>query len=62
MTKNLFVRLRKSTPWIGGGMLLQAGGCAFTGDELLQGLFSAIANNLLTGLVFGLFNVPASGI
>ncbi len=39
------------------GMLLQATGCEFDGTRLAEGLFVAVAQNLIQGFVFGAFNL-----
>jgi hypothetical protein len=53
---NSFVR--KATPLLGAGLLLQAGGCTVDVNSLAAGLLTSIANNLIASYVFGVLNVP----
>jgi hypothetical protein len=50
--------VRRMAPTLAAGYLFQTTGCTVTGEEIAQGLISAILNNLITSLIFGLFNVP----
>ncbi len=49
---------RKVIPWLGAGVLLQAGGCDLSGGTILETLLSVFLNNFLTDLAFGIFNTP----
>ncbi len=53
--------VRKITPVLSAGLLLQAGGCNFNGSNTLQQLTTLIANNLIVDFVFGAFSLPAFG-
>ncbi|UCC29812.1 MAG: hypothetical protein JSU86_16600 [Phycisphaerales bacterium] len=53
--------VRKMAPVLGAGLLLQAGGCSVDLSAIGQGLLTSIATNLISSIVFGLFNVPLSG-
>ena len=61
MTRRWNLLVRKMSPLLAAGMLLQAGSCAVDPNAIAQGLFSAIVNQLISNLVFGLFNIPISG-
>lgn len=50
--------MRRVAPVIAAGCLFQTSGCTIDGSGIAEGLFTAILNNLITSLVFGLFNVP----
>lgn len=49
---------RKVIPWLGAGVLLQAGGCDFSGGTILQTVLSVVLNNFFTDLAIGIFNTP----
>ncbi len=53
--------VRKMAPILGAGLLLQAGGCSVDLSAIGQGLLNSIATNLISSVVFGLFNIPLSG-
>lgn len=49
---------RKVIPWLGAGVLLQTGGCDFSGGTILQTVLSVVLNNFFTDLAIGIFNTP----
>ena len=61
MTRRWNALARKIAPMLGAGVLLQTGGCNLEPAGLAQELVTAIANNLITSLVFGVFNLPVPG-
>ena len=61
MTRRWNSMVRKTAPILTAGFLLQAGGCSFDPNSIAQGLLTAIANSLVSNLVFGIFNIPVSG-
>ncbi len=40
-------------------MLLQAGGCTVNFNELFAGLATSVINELITGIIFGAFNLAS---
>ncbi len=58
MTRRCNLIVRKLSPLLGAGLLLQAGSCAIDPAAVTQGLLSSILNQLIAGVVFGLFNIP----
>ena len=48
---------RRTAALLSAGMLLQTGGCAIDTNAILSGLATSIANNLISSIVFGAFNV-----
>jgi hypothetical protein len=52
--------LRRVAPALTAGCLFQATGCTINAEGIAQGLLTAILNNLITSLVFGLFNIPVA--
>lgn len=48
---------RKLAPLLSAGVLLQATGCQLDATSIAGGLGTLIANNLISGLVFGVFNL-----
>ncbi|RME37980.1 MAG: hypothetical protein D6788_08365 [Planctomycetota bacterium] len=59
MTGRLHRLSKRLMPLLAAGYLLQAGGCTTIDTNLItQGLLTAILNNLITDIVFGVFNVP----
>ena len=52
--------LRRLSPWIGAGALLQAGSCDLDANQLAAELTTSIANVLITNLVFDAFNLNGS--
>jgi len=52
---------RKAGALLAAGYLLQASGCAVDTTTLVGGLVTAIANSLISDVVYGLFNIPFSG-
>ena len=59
MSQRINRMFRRFAPVLGAGMLLQAGGCNLDINTLAAGLVTSIANNLITNLVFGAFNLGA---
>lgn len=59
MAQRWKVAVRWAAPILGGGLLLQTGGCAIDPALLVEGLFLTAINELVTQAVFGLFNAPA---
>lgn len=57
MTKRLTYVLRRIVPLASAGLLFQANGCAIDTNALAAGLASTIANNLISSIVFGAFNI-----
>ncbi len=57
MSHRLHRITRRIVPVLTAGVLLQTGGCTVDFDSLASGLVSAIANDLITGIVFGAFNL-----
>ena len=57
MTKHLNLMMRKLTPLLTAGVLLQTGGCEFDTANLSSGLITSIANSLISSFVFGLFGL-----
>jgi hypothetical protein len=55
MTKRLDALVKRITPFLAAGMLLQASGCDLTGTT--SGLVTSIANALITNFVFGVFGL-----
>jgi hypothetical protein len=51
--------MRKVAPLMSAGMLLQAGGCSFNTDAIVQSLILDVANDLVASILFGIF--PAAG-
>ena len=52
--------MRRVSPFFGAGLLLQTGSCSGVEfNELASGLTTAIVNELITGIVFGAFNLVA---
>jgi len=52
---------RKAGALLAAGLLLQAGSCAVDPSALAGGLMTAVLNNLISSLVYGVFNIPLSG-
>jgi hypothetical protein len=52
---------RKAGPLLAAGLLLQVGSCAVDPTALAGGLLTAVLNNLITSVVYGVFNIPLSG-
>ena len=62
MTRHWNAIVRKTVPALSAGLLLQAGGCDIADpNTIAQGLFTTIANNVISSFVFGVFNIPFSG-
>jgi len=59
MSHRLGRMMRRFSPVLGAGILLQAGSCSFNFNELGASLTAAIVNELITDFVFGVFNVGA---
>ena len=59
MTNRWNVLMRKVAPLLSAGMLLQAGGCSFNTDAIVQSLVLGVANDLVASILFGIF--PAAG-
>ena len=57
MTKRFNYIVRRIVPIVSAGLLFQANGCAYDTNSLVAGLASTIANQLISSLVFGAFNV-----
>ena len=57
MSNRLNRLMRRVTPFLGAGMLLQAGGCTVNFNELFAGLATSVVNELITGIIFGAFNI-----
>jgi len=57
MSHRLNRLMRRVTPLLGAGMLLQAGGCSVNFTDLIAGLTASVVNELVTGIVFGAFNI-----
>jgi len=57
MSHRLKRLMRRVTPLLGAGMLLQASGCTFNFNELLASLTASVVNELVTGIVLGAFNI-----
>jgi len=51
--------VRKCSPWLGAGVLLQAGGCTVDINSLAAGLTQSIINTIVADFIFGIFNVGA---
>ena len=49
--------MRRLYPLLGAGVLLQTGSCATSLNELGAQLTAAIANELITSFIFGVFNL-----
>ena len=60
MTRFCHCLLRRVAPALTAGCLFQATGCTINAEGIAQGLLTAILNNLITSLVFGLFNIPVA--
>ncbi len=62
MTRHWNSIVRKMAPALSAGLLLQAGGCDIVDPNMIaEGLLTAIANNLISSFVFGVFNIPFAG-
>ena len=59
MTNRWNALMRKVAPLLSAGMLLQAGGCSFNTDTIVQSLVLGVANDLVASILFGIF--PAAG-
>ena len=59
MTNPMTKVMRKISPWLAAGVLLQAGSCSVDTTTLATGLVQSLANALISDLIFGLFNVGA---
>jgi len=59
MTNRWNALLRKFAPLLSAGMLLQAGGCSFNTDAIVQSLVLGVVNDLVASFLFGIF--PAAG-
>jgi hypothetical protein len=59
MSQQLHRFTRRIVTLMSAGLLLQAGGCTIDTNALVSGLVTAIANDLITGIVFGAFNLAA---
>ena len=57
MARRMYWIARRTVALFGAGILLQTGGCALDTNTLAAGLASTIANNLISSLVFGSFNL-----
>lgn len=57
MSNRLNRLMRRITPLLGAGILLQAGSCSVNFNELVAGLMTSVVNELITGIIFGAFNV-----
>ncbi len=57
MSNRLNRLMRRVAPLLGAGMLLQAGGCTVNFNELFAGLANSVVNELITGIIFGVFNI-----
>jgi hypothetical protein len=57
MSHRLTRLMRRVSPLLGAGVLLQTGSCATNMNEILAGLTNSIVNELITGIVFGFFNL-----
>ncbi len=57
MTKRWNTILRRLTPVLTAGMLLQAGGCTVDTANLFGSLLTSVANALVSDFVFGAFNL-----
>lgn len=51
---NSFVR--KATPLLSAGLLLQANGCSINIEGITQGVVTAIVNDLITSFLFSVFS------
>lgn len=61
MTRHWNSIVRKMAPALSAGLLLQANGCTIDANTIAQDVLTAVANNLIANIVFGIFNVPLSG-
>lgn len=61
MTRHWNSIVRKMAPALSAGFLLQANGCAIDTNALAEGVLTAVVNNVISSLVFGIFNVPLTG-
>ncbi len=61
MTRHWNSIVRKMAPALSAGFLLQANGCTIDTNAIAEGVVTAVVNNLISNIVFGIFNVPLSG-
>jgi len=57
MSHRLTRLMRRITPILGAGVLLQASSCSVNLSDLAAGLATSVVNELITGIVLGAFNV-----
>lgn len=48
---------RKVSPWLGAGVLLQAGGCDLSGGTIFETVLSVVLNSFFNNLATGIFNI-----
>ena len=61
MTRRWNSIVRKTAPYLSAGLLLQAGGCQINPAQIAQGLLGEVLDVLITGLVYGAFNLSTPG-
>jgi DNA-binding transcriptional regulator PaaX len=55
MMNRFYSLARRTLPWLGAGVLVQAGSC--TPDAIFASVATSVANSLISSLVFGAFNL-----
>ena len=62
MTKRWKAIVRRAAPVLSAGLLFQASGCALDPVALTQGLVTVFMNDVIFSIVYGIFNIPVTGI
>ena len=62
MTKRWKAIARRAMPALSAGVLFQANGCALDPGALTQGLLTVLVNDVISSIVYGIFNIPVTGI
>lgn len=57
MNKSMRTMMKSLTSVCAAGMIFQTGGCAVDFNALAASLTTAVINNLISGIVFGAFNL-----